>query len=169
MLHHPTRTTQNNHPKTHQNPTKPPLEEFACAQNKKQGFYAASKKEPHTLQPNIKLWQPAQPTQTKKTNQKTTEHNPNQTLNPYILYSKQQQNHKTTNTHQPTKHTAPATTNTTTNKNKNPPIPHDTPHSQSLYHATQHLYYRKPLLKQFSNLSYAIKKRDATPIPKDAE
>jgi outer membrane biosynthesis protein TonB len=102
---------------------------------------------------SIKLWQQAQPEQTKKTNQKTkpnpknqtkkevmhskhthnytqtknktTEHNPNQTPNPYILYSKQQQNHKTTNTHQPTKHTAPATTNTTTNKNL--PFPHNHP------------------------------------------
>jgi len=89
------------------------------------------KKEPRTLQQCIKLWQSAQPEQTKKTNQKTkpnpknqtkkevvhskhthnytqtknktTEHNPNQTPNPYILHSKQQQNHKTTNTHQPTK------------------------------------------------------------------
>ena len=104
----------------------PPAPKTTRTQNKKQGFYAVSEKEPHTLQPSIKLWQPAQPIQTKQTNQtaacnpknkpqkevvhsepptttnkqktKQQSKQPKQPPNPHIQYSKQQQ--KTANSSQ---------------------------------------------------------------------
>jgi hypothetical protein len=76
------------------------------------------KKEPHTLQLSIKLWQPVQPEQTKKTNQKTACNPKNETPEVVVLSNQtQQQLNKKQTTH--------------TNNNKPPQHPQKTTTSQS--------------------------------------
>ena len=62
------------------------------AQGKQEtGFCSAVKKEPHTIQLSIKLWQPVQPEQTQQTNQKTACTPKNETQEVVVLSNQPQQ------------------------------------------------------------------------------